>query len=248
MPDDLFMVRMRLDPLRLAQLQHRRGLSAHVGDIGYLAHCALGEVFTTQQPHVFAIEREHTHGVDILAYSAHGAESLKVHADTYADPAAHGVLDWSEFASKSMPTIWKSGQRLGFRTRVCPIQRMAKADANHRAGAEVDVFLAEAWRKGADIRLEREAVYRDWLAGNFERHGAHLVQSRLTSFRRTRLVRRTHGIERLAHCSERPDAIFEGTCEVRDPLGFAALMARGIGRHRGFGFGMVLLRPLGSAC
>jgi len=30
---------------------------------------------------------------------------------------------------------------------------------------------------------------------------------------------------------------------VRDPTGFAALLARGVGRHRAFGFGMLLLRP-----
>jgi CRISPR system Cascade subunit CasE len=42
---------------------------------------------------------------------------------------------------------------------------------------------------------------------------------------------------------EGPDASFEGVLTVAEPGAFALLLARGIGRHRAFGFGMVLLRP-----
>ena len=35
----------------------------------------------------------------------------------------------------------------------------------------------------------------------------------------------------------------EGTLTVGDPDAFSRLLARGIGRHRAFGFGMLLLRP-----
>ncbi|MEE8524028.1 MAG: type I-E CRISPR-associated protein Cas6/Cse3/CasE [Thermoanaerobaculia bacterium] len=45
---------------------------------------------------------------------------------------------------------------------------------------------------------------------------------------------------------ERPDALLTGTLEVTDPDAFATLLARGVGRHRAFGFGMLLLRPPGS--
>lgn len=40
-----------------------------------------------------------------------------------------------------------------------------------------------------------------------------------------------------------PDAVFTGVLQVQDPTAFAALVARGIGRHRAFGFGMLLLKP-----
>jgi CRISPR system Cascade subunit CasE len=40
-----------------------------------------------------------------------------------------------------------------------------------------------------------------------------------------------------------PDAVFTGVLQVRDSDAFAALVARGIGRHRAFGFGMLLLKP-----
>ena len=42
---------------------------------------------------------------------------------------------------------------------------------------------------------------------------------------------------------ERPQALFGGTAVIRDGERFAALLARGIGRHRAFGSGMVLLSP-----
>jgi CRISPR system Cascade subunit CasE len=41
----------------------------------------------------------------------------------------------------------------------------------------------------------------------------------------------------------RRDVTFEGELQVADAAAFAALLARGVGRHRAFGFGMLLLRP-----
>ena len=41
-----------------------------------------------------------------------------------------------------------------------------------------------------------------------------------------------------------PDAIMHGALIVSDPGAFHALLARGVGRHCAFGFGMLLLRPL----
>ena len=40
-----------------------------------------------------------------------------------------------------------------------------------------------------------------------------------------------------------PDATLQGTLAVVDSGAFQALLARGVGRHRAFGFGMLLLRP-----
>ena len=41
---------------------------------------------------------------------------------------------------------------------------------------------------------------------------------------------------------ERPNVVLEGTLRVTDADTFRALLARGVGRHRAFGFGMLLLR------
>jgi CRISPR system Cascade subunit CasE len=44
---------------------------------------------------------------------------------------------------------------------------------------------------------------------------------------------------------EGPDAVLRGRLQIEDGNGFARLVARGIGRHRAFGFGMLLLMPPG---
>lgn len=41
----------------------------------------------------------------------------------------------------------------------------------------------------------------------------------------------------------RPAALLQGEMIIQDGDQFQALLARGIGRHRAFGFGMLLLKP-----
>lgn len=42
-----------------------------------------------------------------------------------------------------------------------------------------------------------------------------------------------------------PDALLRGCLRVLEPDAFAHLVARGVGRHRSFGFGMLLLSRAG---
>jgi len=42
---------------------------------------------------------------------------------------------------------------------------------------------------------------------------------------------------------EGPDAIVHGVLVIHDPAAFSALLVRGVGRHRAYGYGMLLLRP-----
>jgi hypothetical protein len=42
---------------------------------------------------------------------------------------------------------------------------------------------------------------------------------------------------------EGPDAILRGEFVVKDPASFAAVLTNGVGRHRAYGYGMLLLRP-----
>ena len=58
------------------------------------------------------------------------------------------------------------------------------------------------------------------------------------SFRRTRALRKRH-----ARYSEGPDVVMRGVLTVTDPDAFSNLLAHGIGRHRAYGYGMLLLRP-----
>jgi CRISPR system Cascade subunit CasE len=103
---------------------------------------------------------------------------------------------------------------------------------------EIDAFIHATLTALNDVKVDREAVYVHWLERELQREGASsLNTARLPEFRRE-LMRRDGGAR-----VERPNAVLEGELTVRDPVAFRALLARGLGRHRAFGFGMLLLRP-----
>jgi CRISPR system Cascade subunit CasE len=82
----------------------------------------------------------------------------------------------------------------------------------------------------------REAVYTDWLAQRLD--GAAMLQPgvRLTRFQRVRAARE-------GYSPEGPDAILQGDLIVDDSSGFQKSLAQGVGRHKAYGYGMLLLRP-----
>jgi CRISPR system Cascade subunit CasE len=225
------------------ELGRRRGFPLRGFDGGYLIHCQLGELFGEAAPGPFMVTDDRGRYLTVLAYSDMDAEGLKEWADTFADPAVHATLDWEGFASKPMPTTWATGRRLGFELRACPTVRMSSAGPRHRKGAEVDAFLAACFRE-PEAKIDREGVYRSWLVGQFERiEGARPVGLEVEAYKRERLLRPTHREKPRTRVVERPEVTFRGELEVTEGGSFAALLRRGIGRHRAFGFGMVLLRP-----
>ena len=71
-----------------------------------------------------------------------------------------------------------------------------------------------------------------------------LLDVQLSAFARSKSVRRIQASAdqgRKGHASEGPDATLTGHLRITDPTAFAHLLARGVGRHRAFGFGMLLL-------
>jgi CRISPR system Cascade subunit CasE len=182
--------------------------------------------------------------LDVLAYSALDHGALVERAKTFADPAAWNVCDLDGMASKPMPSAFEAGMRLGFTVRACPIRRIAKRGPMLRDRAEVDAFLAKSWEVGPDVPLDRHDVYVAWLGEELTKQGAaKVVEASTTSFQLGGLHRRGHSEVRKGHRAVRPDVTFEGVIEVGNPAAFAQCLARGVGRHRAFGFGMLLLRP-----
>lgn len=279
-------------PLRLRGFMecgrgHRLVSDTWSADLGYLAHAFLARLLGAHAPKPFDLQDQPgpspAHPQDallhILAYSATDHSTLIGLARQGGDTQAIEALDWARAGSKPMPPF-AAGQRLGFRTRVCPVVRVGRHHPRFAPGAEVDPYLAEVERHLADreradpftpsslLKLQvaaalptREDVYRAWLAERLS-GAASLGSVRLTSVRDARLWRRgepgpgpaqaMHGHPRARHGARtvigRRDAVFEGTLEVSDAEAFRAVLARGVGRHRAFGFGMVLLRPAPGPC
>ena len=175
----------------------------------------------------------------LYGYGSVGADDLREAVGAYADPLQCRIIPPYSIDSKPMPAEWAAGKRLGFEVRVRPIvRRTDKADT--RPGKEWDAFQLEAEQhpKG-EMARSREEVYIDWLRKQFDgRGGATLEWATLASFQRTRAFRKLR-----SRYSEGPDAVMRGILTVTDSAAFANLLARGIGRHRAYGYGMLLLRP-----
>jgi CRISPR system Cascade subunit CasE len=186
----------------------------------------------------------------VYAYSRLDADALRDAASSYALPEASTICDLTQLAAKAMPEQWRAGRRLGFEIRVRPVSRLLKplpaADGTFAKGAEVDVFLLEAIHnfptgEAAEASMlkagrSREAVYKDWLARRLKGGATLQPGVRLTRFQRLRAARKNYS-------PEGPDAVFQGDLIVDDPVGFQELLSQGIGRHKAYGYGMLLLRP-----
>jgi CRISPR system Cascade subunit CasE len=245
-PAPLSLVQLSLDTRRLFALGRQLHLPLESADVDYLAHCALSALFGRHCPKPFRSHSARGGRLPILGYSQAPESALREHADQFGDPLAHAAIDWDGFAVKAMPASFAVGRRYGFEVRACPTLRKHAASDRHKKGAEVDVFLSRCWEVGdPSIPVDREAVYLDWLKERLSDGGARLESGQLTSFQRSHLLRRRQGGERGSRRLERPDALLRGNLAVVDPDAFAGMLRRGIGRHRTFGFGMLLLRPAG---
>ncbi len=253
----LRMVRMRLSLPGLFRLGRARGLPNRGADLGYLAHCELKGLFGDAAPGPFRLDEARGRWLTVHAYTARPKEDLLEHARAFADPLVAEAWDAESLAEKELPATWQVGRRIGFEVRCCPVVRLSKelklpADGKREAtivsaGSEIDAFLARAWRSPEP--LDRETVYRDWLDAEVVRRGGLAGATvRITAMKRAALLRRAHGPDRRSRFGERPDVTFLTTAEIVEPAAFAGLLARGLGRHRAFGFGMVVLRPLSEAC
>ncbi len=251
---------------------HRWMGSRRLRDPDHAMHCLLKECFGDMAPKPFRLiaPRGNTRGY-LYGYSEIGADDLRDTANIYACPLQSRVLPVHCLNSKTMPQSWWEGLELGFEVRIRPVVRLIKApslrtrnpvherlfkvrrlqgeggsEVKPRRGKECDVFLWEAMRnpdKG-EFQGSREQVYSEWLSTQLTRCGGatlDLERTKLISFQRTRAYRKRRG----SRYSEGPDAVVRGVITVTNPEAFTALLARGVGRHRAYGYGMLLLRPAG---
>ncbi|NMG17377.1 type I-E CRISPR-associated protein Cas6/Cse3/CasE [Aromatoleum bremense] len=241
------LLRLQPDPAALATWATRHELLSPDGDYGYafhaLLHAAFGEL--APKPLRYLGGRQ-----GLLAYTSADLDALRLHAQMAAPDVAR-ALGLDELDARPFPTVWNTGQRLAFEVRVRPVVRA-------KDGRERDAFLhaigedsESAPTAEHDTLAERATIYTGWLAKQLSPDGAaRIIEARMDAFRLTRVMRKT-GANGTGKRHTRfvcgPDTVFKGQLEVGDVEAFAGLLARGVGRHRAFGFGMLLLRPA-STC
>ena len=222
-------------------------------DEGYALHVLLSSTFGkgVMQPfRLFWSARRRN--ASLYAYGDEDGATLREIAEDSATPDCLAALSVTRLRSKTMRTEFSTNQRLGFDIRVRPVRRLhsAAVGPNGRTmnkGAEIDAFVAHVMRETPNQKPtsgsvpRREAVYCDWLA---ERFGSAVRldknECRLASFRRTRAVRGD------GPGPEGPDATIHGELTVSTPGQFSHQLRHGLGRHKAFGYGMLLLRPVSA--
>ena len=227
----LYLLRIPVHAPRLLRFAHEHGITQEDETLGYTLHAWFAALFGEHAPKPFRyLERRS----EVLGYARLPASELQAHAQAFATPSAWAALDTEGLVSKPMPGEWRSGQRLRLEVLTCPVSR--------KDDEEKDVYLRALDRTGADTP-PRSEVYCQWFTTQW---GQALQMERvelLGMSARSRLLRRARNGGNRLRSVERPQALFGADVIVTDGQAFAEKLARGIGRHRAFGFGMVLLAP-----
>jgi CRISPR system Cascade subunit CasE len=232
MTTPLTMLELRLDSQALIRFAQENGVNHNRDeDLGYATHAWLKALFQERAPKPYRFI--HSSHPKLLGYSSLSGQALLEQANIFANPLALGVTRIEDLRhAKSMPDQWRPGRRLGFEVMTCPTSR--------REGHEKDLYRHHLTRLAeGEVAPSRESVYREWLDKQFG-DAARLETAALEKFHFVSQYRRGMKTKKL----DRPKALVKGVLTIADSDGFNRLLARGIGRHRAFGYGMLLLRPV----
>ncbi len=211
--------------------------------------------------------------LEIYAYSRSPKSELLVNANAFGDVGLHESFNCGSLKERKLPEVFPT--QVGFSIRLCPIvrlsrdvnievklsdgsapvkiQRRAKGEGRKKRGREVDAFEAAciAAHMAGDKPISsehRNSIYLDWFDRLMSRAASvEVVSRRLLAQRWLLLSRRDHGRKRQNHLLRRPEILVRGVLRIEDQEEFRELLARGIGRHKAFGFGMLSLQPATEA-
>lgn len=248
----LHLLRLMPDMGALARWVAATGQRALQDDSGYALHAVLRAALGDLAPKPFAL-LERPDSLQLIGYTRRSARELDralAQADI-SDPGAAAALGLGRPAGiqvKPLPADWRAGERLSFEARVAPVVRSRQQPGG--AYPEIDAAFHPDFASA--VPGDRWAAHQAWLGRELARGGAAtLLSARAVSFRLAPIARRYaqadgHRASRVTRQGLLPDLTVRGQLQVSDPTAFDALLARGLGRHRSFGFGCLLLAPPGA--
>ena len=248
------MMHAQVDMKELRRWAAERGLIEGIWlDTGHALHTLMSLMFGkgAVQPFRLLPSRGGRLG-SLYGYTDDDQPALRESGTTTATPDAMAVLNPERVRTKPMRLNFEAGARLGFDVRVRPVRRLGKGRPGRAGkpmspkGAEIDAFRTEVMRlerEGgptgrcdlAQAGVTHERIYRDWLQERMR--GAELETFRLAR------LNHNGGRRSGERLPDGPDAVIHGTVKVTVPEAFANTIAHGVGRHKAFGYGMLLLRP-----
>ena len=226
-------VRLELDAERLKHYWRRVGRRRY--DPGYRVKGALAGIFgELRDDHVlrpFFVCATKGRTIPVIGYSTYTADQLRLRAHQVGDPEAVSMLDERSVCSKELPRYWP--KFLGFSVTAAP-----REDYQSR-------------RSTVDPSLSRQEVYQEWLLREFAKDsGAKVVEASLIDITKITACRAgdpdAEG-KRQEYEVKLDTLTLTGTIEVLDSTTFKKFLPLGIGRHRGFGYGMLKLRAPASS-
>jgi CRISPR system Cascade subunit CasE len=242
----LHLLRFDPDVARVAAWFSTEGLTLRdQEDEGYGWHALFTAAFGRDlAPKPFRVLARRGRPIQVLAYAQADAAALRARASDFADPKAMAALGVDMLASKLMPTF-VAGRRLGFSARLRPTVRTDR-EGNRAKSRELDVFMAAKLAVTSGQALDKASVYAAWACNKLDQAGVDVESLRIDGLESSDVVRRgrdrANGSRPFARIPGHAVTV-AGTLRIADADGFAALLARGLGRHRAFGYGMLLLSP-----
>jgi CRISPR system Cascade subunit CasE len=151
---------------------------------------------------------------------------------------AHGLF---QLDSRPFEPALRAGDRLRFALRANPVVAVPGARGERGKRADVVMHMLYAVPRGDERIAARETAIpeagRAWLAKQGERHGfAPEGEVGVDGYETIRMPRPGARDARYGVLE------FDGVLVVRDPATFLAQLARGFGRARAFGCGLMLIR------
>ncbi|MDY3868955.1 MAG: type I-E CRISPR-associated protein Cas6/Cse3/CasE [Pyramidobacter sp.] len=254
------MVRLKLNLGALYQWGRQMRLG---DDVGYLVHAASRAIWGEIAPQPFFVQS--SKGC-VLGYTNADEDQMRAAYETSAAERGKKLLvqalSISHHCCKKMPEQWRKDAVYQFSVFCRPMARNGKIEG--------DVWLLEMFRAYQDAvgrgefsgtvqefrhqnENRREEIYTRWIQRQFASEtqqesgkAAQLLRVSIDGLRcgpmTTRGDSKHTGAPRKGRQRNIPELYATGTLRVADPEAFSRLMKRGIGRHRAFGYGMILLK------
>lgn len=247
----MHLTQIKIDTRLLSELAREHRLPISTADAGYRMHVGLTSVFGDAAPKPFWIRDTDGQHADVLGYADQDKKGLQGAAQMHASSLAYEMCEWNRLHCKPMPGAdVLEDQALSFKLRACPIVRKGSAGqginldgetVKWRAGERMDAFLSQALSSGDDIT--RSEAYASWLRRQFDvRDGGAEIQSvSLEAFNLKEVTRRAQGTTMKQQT--KPMVLLSGRLQVREPEDFLSILSSGLGQHKSFGCGMMLIRP-----
>lgn len=231
----IHMIRARINSARLNDwIRGRNIYGGKPPDLGYALHKLLAEMFGAIAPRPYRVKsREGLDHLTLYGYSPAPAPDLTRCIEEFAAPSQIGVIPPQTIESKPMPTLFDKGRRLGYEVHIRPMRRLNK-------NVQIDAAVSPIDDDGNPIYPNRKPAqaYAYWLGRRLENNGAKMESSKIMRLQRAWAIRTLRGKPNLG-----PAATMSGELTVIDSQTFAKAIARGIGRHKAYGYGMLMLHP-----